>query len=1777
MDFEQLLSDLSDLDEDIETITDIFNSASTVIGYATSFDGKTWTVKNSEVLTESGGEWTFMDSVNTPCVIKDGDTYKMWYTTANSTLTEGDLEDILTDLGDPDTEVISDAIADLLDSFHTAIGYATSNDGANWTIQDPQVFAGTGGEWTLMNSVGSPSVIKDGDTYKMWYTAANTTFTQSDLDDLLDDLGNVGMDELRDILGCSTIVIGYATSGDGLSWTVQEPRVLPADNGLFHSFTDPCVIKSGSTYRMWYTNADTDLLAGIAQDLIDEINTLDIDALFTTLEDEGISGFMEDLLDLDLGTIKGLLDASSTMIGYATSDDGISWTVQKADDLTGSSVYPWSSVAAPTVVRSSNAYEMWYTKGVVDEGGDELPWQGFMDLFLGSDLPVGYASKALESIAVTPATFTVDAGESKQFQATASYADITDNVTDTVTWSSSNTAVASVDTSGLATSYNQGTATITATIGSVSGTATLTVDPAALVSIDVTPADPTVLLGSNQQFRAMGTYSDNTTAEITTSTGVSWASANTSVADIELHTGLATTDGKAAGETLITATDASTGVSDSSTLTATAATLETITVDNVYQATDGDLPSVDAGNTIQLYATGTFDDATKANLTDLVEWSSDNTTVATIVTGGLATSYTSGNTTITATYGGVSDNATLEVTAPVLDSVVVTPVNPTITFVAGDPPTLQFTATAIYTDGSTGNITASALWESNNTDVAENPPNGFVTTKDDGTTVIKAIDTSTGAPIFGESTLTVLADTVAPVVTLTSPTEGLVLNDTDLTVSGSVDDTTAYTRGHTKIIVNGTAIDVNPDPDAATGAFSQGVTLEVGSNTVLIRAVDSSGNTGTSGTITVEVDPAKPAVTITTPAAGVLTSATSCNVTGTVAATITTATLRINGNPYTVTVASGNFSRLVTLSEGTNVIVANAYTTGHEGELAFRGTSGVRTITRDTTAPVVTIDSPASGSVVNTAGVTVSGTVNDPRVASASLTLNGTPQTISVVEGNFSQNVTLVTEDNTILVEATDEAGNTSSVDTSPNSQVTVTLDTAAPAVIITAPDNNLVTNVAGQHVTGTVSDPSATTTLTVGSTEYNVSLAPDGTFSKMVSLTAGANTIEVTATDAASNAGTSGVINVTVDITAPGLTIGLSDPTDSITITVSSNEALQAAPTVTVSPAISPAGTMTKIDVNRWNRTDGSSASPIAANDYTVTVTGTDKAGNTSTKTATFCKETVISDYNAETETYESEVATETTTVEIDTTVDVDGEPVSVTQHASNPAGNVENPEGAPLEAGAFIEIVVSPEIRDNLEQIYITVDYDEDDIAAQGIDESTLRLYLWNVSTGLWQEVNEDMCDTCSSGVDTDNNYIWGYVEHLSKYGGFGSAVEEEEEEEEGRRPSAGPEARPEPGTTNVAYKVIANGQFVTDATAKSDDELCWVTIDKDTIGLDKHGKSLTEITVVHTDEPPSLPAHHNMIGLAYEFGPEGTTFDPPITVTFTYDESLIPAGADEGSLVIAVWNDTTGDWDKLDSTINTAGNTISAEISHFSTLTVLVSTRPATFATGNLSISPAEVDIGETVTISLKVTNTGDLEGTRAVTLKINDVVLETREVTLDSGASQTVTFTTSRDAAGTYTVSVDGLAGTFSVREAVAPPPPPPPQPEPAAFTTSNLVITPAEVNISETVTISLKVTNTGEAEGTYEATLKVNGVVLETREVTLDGGASQTVTFTTSRDAAGTYTVSADGLAGTFSVREAAAPPPPPPTPFNWWLVIGPVIAVVVIVIMLWLVFIRRRE
>jgi uncharacterized protein YjdB len=344
------------------------------------------------------------------------------------------------------------------------------------------------------------------------------------------------------------------------------------------------------------------------------------------------------------------------------------------------------------------------------------------------------AAPALQSIAITPANPTLAKGLTQQFTATGTYSDnSTQNLTSLVTWASATPAVATINATGLAAAVAAGTSTISATLSGITGSTTLTVTAAALQSIAVTPANPSVARGQTQQFTATGTYSDNSTQNLTGL--VTWASATPAAATIN-SAGLAT--GVAVGTSAISATLG--GVSGSTTLTVTALALQSIAVSPAN-------PSVAKGLFQQFIATGLYSDGSSQNVTSQVTWASATPAVATISGGGLATAVAGGTTSISATLGGVTGLTVLTVTAPALQSIAVTPANPSVPRGQSQ----QFTATGTYTDNSTQNLTNLVTWASGAPAVATINGTGLTTAIATGTTTISA----TLGGVSGSTVLTV--------------------------------------------------------------------------------------------------------------------------------------------------------------------------------------------------------------------------------------------------------------------------------------------------------------------------------------------------------------------------------------------------------------------------------------------------------------------------------------------------------------------------------------------------------------------------------------------------------------------------------------------------------------------------------------------------------------------------------------------------------------------------------------------------------------------------------------------------------------------------------------------------------------------------------------------------------------------------------------------------------------------------------------------------------------
>jgi hypothetical protein len=354
---------------------------------------------------------------------------------------------------------------------------------------------------------------------------------------------------------------------------------------------------------------------------------------------------------------------------------------------------------------------------------------------ISGTLTVGVTAAAPVSIEITPPTPSLARGRTLQLTATVRFTDdTTHDLSDQVTWLSGSEAAAMISATGLVASIDPGTTTITAKLGTLTGTTLVTTTDAALDSIEVTPTKPSVIAGRTLQFMATGRFSDNSTQNLTTQ--VTWDSSDPATAELsngDGSRGLATAH--QVGTAAVTATSGA--ITGSTLLTVTNAIVESI---EVTPAT----ASVPAGRLQAFKALATFSDHSVFDLTSLMTWSSDATDVAIVSnadgTKGRATALKAGRAIITAAFEAKGASATLTVTDPVLVSIDVDP--RVIKVVAGSE--VPYVATGRFSDSSTLDITRDVTWASSEPGVATisnaaDQTKGLATTLAFGVTEITAV------------------------------------------------------------------------------------------------------------------------------------------------------------------------------------------------------------------------------------------------------------------------------------------------------------------------------------------------------------------------------------------------------------------------------------------------------------------------------------------------------------------------------------------------------------------------------------------------------------------------------------------------------------------------------------------------------------------------------------------------------------------------------------------------------------------------------------------------------------------------------------------------------------------------------------------------------------------------------------------------------------------------------------------------------------------------------
>jgi RHS repeat-associated protein len=345
------------------------------------------------------------------------------------------------------------------------------------------------------------------------------------------------------------------------------------------------------------------------------------------------------------------------------------------------------------------------------------------------------------------------------------------------------------------------------------------------------------------------------------------------------------------------------------------------------------------------------------------------------------------------------------------------------------------------------------------------------------------------AGVTATVTRTLIRDTAPPALAWSTPLDSAITSAAGVAVSGTVTDRTVVT-----LTLNGAAVAVN----AATGAYATTLPLGVdGAATLTLIATDAAGNATTASRV-VTRDATPPEIAVAEPAAGLVTNGATVHVSGSVF-DLTASTLMVNGVAFTLA-ADGGFAGEVPLVTGSNTLTfAATDAAGNHAQVA-------RTLVRDADPPAITMASPSDNVLTRSATVTVSGTIADVSVVTA--TLNGVPLVLAT-DGSYATTIPLAEGTNILTLVATDAAGNSATTTRS------LTLDTTPPALAVSSPADGTTTEAESVPVSGTVIDASVVHVTINGAP---AAVASGGAFDGMMALTVGANSLTVVATDSAGN-----------------------------------------------------------------------------------------------------------------------------------------------------------------------------------------------------------------------------------------------------------------------------------------------------------------------------------------------------------------------------------------------------------------------------------------------------------------------------------------------------------------------------------------------------------------------------------------------------------------------------------------------------------------------------------
>jgi uncharacterized protein YjdB len=801
-----------------------------------------------------------------------------------------------------------------------------------------------------------------------------------------------------------------------------------------------------------------------------------------------------------------------------------------------------------------------------------------------------------------------------------------------VTWSSSAPTIATVSADGTVTGVANGSASITATVEGISGTATITVvDP--VTSVLVTPAALSLPVGGTQQVSAAAR---DTKGAPLTGRAVVWASSNPAVASVSAS-GVVTA--VAAGSANLTATVE--GVD------ATATVVVVRPVATVAVAPGN--ANLFVGRTLQLSASAR--DAQGTALTGRpVSWSVSDPAIATISATGLVTAVAPGTIAITATVEGVEASTGLTVVPlpPALTGITVSV--DTVVLFAG-----RMRAVTTTVDQPTGAPVATVTFGSVMPSVATVSATGVITAVGPGTAKITATAAVAGNSNFAAATQTATIEVIVlpvPVasVQVTPGTVNLVVGVAQqlaMTVRDSVGAplsgrVATWTSSNTAVasisatgLVTGVSVGtatltVNVEGAQATALVSVGP-LPAAVTSLTVNPNSHSLIAGQTRTVTpTVVRPAgAPAATLTygttNPAvasvstAGVITAVAPGTATITVTATA----------PGNTNFAAATMSELVAVS--VSAAVASVQVTPGTAALMPGSTQQLATTVRDSTGADLTGRTVAwSSSNPAVATVSATGLVTAVAVGNVTVTatVGGVPGTMSVTVSPLPTSVTSVSVSPTAVSLLVGKTSSVAPVVSQPSGAPTasVTFGTTAPSVatvstagLILAVGPGTATITVTATAVGNTGFSAASRTATVTVTVTAVPVASVSVAPTEASILAGASQqLVVIARDSAGQALTGRTISwatlnaAAAVVNTSGLVTGVAPGTATITATV---EGIVGTATITVLPAPAAITSLTvspssaTVTVGQTRTLTPTVTQPTGAPTATVTYTSSDPA----------------------------------------------------------------------------------------------------------------------------------------------------------------------------------------------------------------------------------------------------------------------------------------------------------------------------------------------------------------------------------------------------------------------------------------------------------------------------------------------------------------------------------------------------------------------------------------